>query len=269
MKKYAIIVAGGSGLRMGTAVPKQFLPIHGRAVLWYTLQTFLSAYEDLEIILVLPAEHLETGKALLNGIGFARVRIVTGGVTRYHSVQNGCRAIAGADLRGMEEQGSSAGVDPRGAEVQGSSAEAVIFVHDGVRCLLSKGLVQRCHDQAVRLGSAIPVVSSRDSVRILTGSGGDVIGAGGGDDVIGAGGRSEVIDRSRVRLVQTPQTFLSHLLLPAYEAEYREAFTDDAQVVEAAGHTVHLIEGETNNIKITTPEDLVMAEYWLAANKDQ
>lgn len=227
MKKYAIIVAGGSGVRMGTTVPKQFLLLHGRAVLWYTLQTFLSAYEDMLVMLVLPAEHLEMGRALVDSMVTGRVQIVTGGATRFHSVQNGCRVIAGA------------GADPRRAE------ESVIFVHDGVRCLLSKGLVQRCHDQAVQLGSAIPVIGSRDSVRLVEGEG------------------SQVIDRSRVRLVQTPQTFLSHLLLPAYEVEYNEAFTDDAQVVEAAGHAVQLIEGETNNIKITMPEDLVIAGYWL------
>jgi len=221
---------------MGTAVPKQFLPVHGRAVLWYTLQTFLGAYENLEIILALPAEHLETGRALVDSIGASdRVRLVTGGATRFHSVQNGCREIAGmrpkAGGKSQEEGGE----------------ESVIFVHDGVRCLLSKGLVHRCHDQAVRLGSAIPVIDSRDSVRLVRGE------------------KNEAIDRDKIKLVQTPQTFLSHLLLPAYMADYQPAFTDDAMVVEAAGHSIHLIEGETNNIKITTPEDLMMAEYWLKA----
>jgi 2-C-methyl-D-erythritol 4-phosphate cytidylyltransferase len=238
MKKYAIIVAGGAGVRMGTTVPKQFLLLHGRAVLWYTLQTFLSAYEDLEIILVLPAEHLQTGRTLVNNVGAGRVRFVTGGATRFHSVQNGCRVIAEEGV--CEAEGEGGGSNRRGAR-----GESVIFVHDGVRCLLSRNLVHRCHDQAVLLGSAIPVTSSRDSVRLLKGTG------------------SEAIDRSRVKLVQTPQTFLSHLLLAAYEADYQEAFTDDAMVVEAAGHAVHLIEGETNNIKITTPEDLVMAGYRL------
>jgi 2-C-methyl-D-erythritol 4-phosphate cytidylyltransferase len=261
MKKYAIIVAGGSGVRMGAAVPKQFLPVHGRAVLWYTLQTFLGAYEDLEIILVLPAEHLETGSALVDSIGaFDRVRMVTGGATRFHSVQNGCRVIAGVR---PNEEGSGAGA--KGSGSRGMDAEeSVIFVHDGVRCLLSKGLVHRCHDQAMRLGSAIPVIDSRDSVRLVTGvEGREMERAGGESDVIGAGGKSKAIDRATIKLVQTPQTFLSHLLLPAYTADYQQAFTDDAMVVEAAGHAIHLIEGETNNIKITTPEDLIMAEYWL------
>jgi 2-C-methyl-D-erythritol 4-phosphate cytidylyltransferase len=121
----------------------------------------------------------------------------------------------------------------------------VIFVHDGVRCLASKALVHRCYEQAIRLGSAIPVIDSRDSVRMVEGEG------------------SVVVDRARIKLVQTPQTFMSGLLLPAYEAEYRESFTDEATVVEAAGGVVHLAEGEHNNIKITMPEDLLIAEYLL------
>ena len=227
MKKYAIIVAGGSGLRMGTTVPKQFLLLHGRPVLWYTLETFLGADSDMEIVLVVPEAHLETAGELINGLaGVGRIRLVSGGDTRFHSVRNGLEKIKERP-GGMEEQ-------------------AIIFVHDGVRCLVSKELIQRCYEQAVQLGSAIPVIGSRDSVRLVKEVG------------------SEAIDRSRVKLVQTPQTFLSHLLLPAYEADYREAFTDDAMVVEEAGHAVHLIEGETNNIKITTPEDLLIAELLLS-----
>lgn len=122
---------------------------------------------------------------------------------------------------------------------------AIIFVHDGVRCLVSKELIQRCYEQAVQLGSAIPVIDCPDSVRLA-------------EDV-----GSKPIDRSRIKLVQTPQTFRSDILLPAYMQDHQEAFTDEATVIEEAGHPVHLIEGERTNIKITTPEDLVMAGYWL------
>ncbi|HWB92081.1 MAG TPA: 2-C-methyl-D-erythritol 4-phosphate cytidylyltransferase [Puia sp.] len=224
MKKYAVIVAGGSGTRMGTATPKQFLQLHGKPVLWYTLETFLDAYDDLQIVLVLPADGFERGQAVAGmTVASARVRLVEGGGTRYHSVQNGCRAIA--------------------AEIGG--AEAVIFVHDGVRCLATRGLIHRCYEQALRVGSAVPVINSRDSVRMVTGAG------------------SVAVDRTRIKLVQTPQTFKSRLLLPAYEAEYRESFTDEATVVEAAGGDIHLLEGELNNIKITMPEDLLIAEYLL------
>jgi 2-C-methyl-D-erythritol 4-phosphate cytidylyltransferase len=232
MKKYAVIVAGGSGSRMGGPTPKQFLLLQGKTVLWHTLKVFLEAYEDLEIILVLPQEHLETGRRVLavaeaevsirEGLRFQDrlrgVRVVAGGATRFHSVQNGLRLIGDS---------------------------SVIFVHDGVRCLLTTRLVQRCYESALQQGSAIPVIDAKDSIRLMTGQG------------------HEAVDRNRVKLVQTPQTFLSELLLPAYKLEYRESFTDEATVVEAAGGGVHLVEGEVNNIKITTPVDLVVAEHLL------
>ncbi|MES1160816.1 MAG: 2-C-methyl-D-erythritol 4-phosphate cytidylyltransferase [Bacteroidota bacterium] len=219
MKKYAVIVAGGSGLRMGTQVPKQFLLLGGKPVLWHTLTVFLEAYEDLDIILVLPEEHLETGKAILYSTQAPqRIRMVTGGTTRFQSVKNG--------LRYVEE-------------------ESVIFVQDGVRCLLTTSLIHRCYDKAVEYGAAIPVIDSKDSVRLVTPEG------------------NVAMDRSRVKLVQTPQTFLSGILLPSFRVEYQELFTDEASVVEASGHKVHLVEGEPHNIKITTPEDLVLAEQLL------
>jgi len=228
MKKFAIIVAGGAGLRMGASVPKQFLPLFGRPVLWYTLQTFLSAYDDLEIVLVLPADGFETGRSVVDmTISSERITLVEGGLMRYHSVQNGCRSIA----------------------AKPGSGEAVVFVHDGVRCLLTSSLIHRCYEQTLRLGSAIPVVDCRDSVRIVKGSG------------------SVAIDRRGVKLVQTPQTFLSRALLPAYEAEYRDSFTDEAAVLEAAGLDIHLIEGELNNFKLTMPEDLQVAEYLLRSRE--
>jgi len=215
MKKYAVIVAGGSGQRMGTQVPKQFLLLHGRPVLWYTLNVFLRAYEDLDIILVAPEEHMETARAMIYATEEPhRIRMIGGGATRWHSVRNGLQPIR---------------------------EDAVIFVHDGVRCLLSTELVHSCYEQAILLGSAIPVIDSRDSVRVIT-----------GED-------SAAIERSRVKLVQTPQTFRSNILLPAYAQEYQESFTDEASVVEAHGGKVFLITGEVNNIKITTPIDLIVA----------
>ena len=220
MKKYAVIVAGGAGLRMGTTVPKQFLLLNDRPVLWYTLETFLGAYEDMEIVLVVAEAHLETVDELIKGLaGVERIRLASGGDTRFHSVRNGLEKI--------------------------KEGQSIIFVHDGVRCLVSKELIQRCYEQAVKLGSAIPVIDSLDSVRLV----GDV--------------DSKPIDRSRIKMVQTPQTFRSDILLPAYMQDHQEAFTDEATVIEVAGHPVHLIEGERKNIKITTPEDLVMAGYWL------
>lgn len=220
MKKYAVIVAGGSGTRMGTDTPKQFLELCGRPILWYTLNTFLSAYEDMPLVLVAPEHHQETTRALVATTAFpSRIEIVKGGATRFESVRNGLATIGG---------------------------ESVIFVHDGVRCLVSRELIHRCYAAALEYGSAIPVVDSKDSVRLITATG------------------NEAIDRHRIKLVQTPQTFLSHLLIPAYQAAYRESFTDEASVVEAAGYPIHLVEGEIDNIKITVPSDLTIAERVLS-----
>jgi 2-C-methyl-D-erythritol 4-phosphate cytidylyltransferase len=228
MKKYAVIVAGGAGVRMGAEVPKQFLLLQGKAVLWWTLKTWLGVYDDLEIILVVPEAYLESAKALVDefegGSRFAdagrRIRLVSGGDSRFHSVRNGLALI--------------------------QEKNAVIFVHDGVRCLVSAALIQRCYEQALQTGSAIPVIDCRDSVRLAE------------DE-----GRSKPIDRSRIKLVQTPQTFKGEILLPAYTQDHQESFTDEATVVEVSGQAVHLIEGEMSNIKITVPGDIVYASYIL------
>lgn len=219
MKKVAVIVAGGSGIRMNTSLPKQFLLLKGKPVLYYTIDTFLKAYDDLHIVLVLPEEYIAAGQEIIDAyFDYHRIKITVGGSTRFHSVQNGLKLI---------------------------DEESVVFVHDGVRCLLSAALIQRCYDAAVEFGSAIPVIDSRDSVRILK-----------EDD-------NEAIDRSKVKLVQTPQTFHSKILLPAFTIDYKEKFTDEATVVEAFGLKVHLVEGEVNNVKITQPLDLIIAEKLL------
>lgn len=221
MKKTAVIVAGGSGSRMNSNLPKQFLLLKGKPVLYYTLNTFLQAYDDLSIILVLPEEHIAAGQEIIDAFfDYDRIMITAGGRTRFHSVQNGLALI--------EE-------------------ECIVFVHDGVRCLLSQDLIRRCFDAAMEFGSAIPVLDCKDSVRIVR------------DD------NSEVLDRDRIKLVQTPQTFHSKILLPAFKIDFKDKFTDEATVVEAFGLKVHLIPGEENNIKITKQTDLVIAEQLLTA----
>lgn len=216
MKKYAVIVAGGSGIRMGNIVPKQFLLLHGKPVLWYTIDSFLRAYDDMHIILVLPEEHIEKGKTIINMFNNDnRIRITVGGSTRFHSVKAGLAYI---------------------------QEEAVVFVHDGVRCLVSVPLIQRCYNQAFTKGSAIPAVVATDSIRIVQ------------------DGNHVITDRQSVRIIQTPQTFLSSIILPAFEQEYDENFTDEATVVEKYGHQVFLTEGDYNNIKITRPVDMMIAE---------
>jgi 2-C-methyl-D-erythritol 4-phosphate cytidylyltransferase len=218
MKKYAVIVAGGTGKRMGSAIPKQFLLLNDKPVLYYTIKTFLEAFEDLQIVLVLPHEYSDMGKEIIDAyFDYDRILIGEGGETRFHSVRNGLRMI--------EE-------------------EAIVFVHDAVRCLVTTDLIHRCYEHALQMGSAVPVIHSRDSVRLLNEEKND----------------NEVMDRNRIVMVQTPQTFHSKILKPAFEIDYKERFTDEATVVESFGLKISLLEGEENNIKITTPVDLLIAE---------
>jgi 2-C-methyl-D-erythritol 4-phosphate cytidylyltransferase len=222
MKKFAVIVAGGTGSRMNSSIPKQFLLLHGKPVLYYTINTFLKTYDDLQVILVLPEEHLAAGKEMIDAFfDHKRIQVAIGGRTRFHSVQNGLQLV---------------------------NEDSIVFVHDAVRCLVSVDLVLRCYDAAMENGSAIPVIDSKDSVRMITGD------------------QNEALERNTVKLVQTPQTFHSKILLPAFNIDYKDKFTDEATVVEAFGLKVQLVEGEENNFKITRPVDLVIAEQLLSIN---
>ena len=219
MKKYAIIVAGGSGQRMGAEIPKQFLLLKGNPLLQYTIQSFLLAYAEMNIILVLPYEHLSRGEEIIKKMDAEeRVQITAGGNTRFQSVKNGLNHI---------------------------SHPSVVFIHDGVRCMVTQKLIQNCYEQALLKGSAIPAVAATDSIRIDEGT------------------AHYTIDRNKVRIIQTPQTFQSEILTEAFKQEYNNAFTDEATVAEAAGKEVFLIEGEYNNLKITRPIDLCIAERLL------
>lgn len=220
MKKYAVIVAGGSGVRMGSSIPKQFLLLNDKPIIVYSILAFLHAYNDIEIILVLPENYIAEGKRIISAFGLPanKINVVAGGQTRFHSAQNGLMQV---------------------------KDEAVVFVHDAVRCLVSADLIKRCYEQTIQLGSAIPAITATDSIRIEKEN------------------YPEVVDRNLVKIVQTPQTFLSNILLPVFEQEYQETFTDEATVVEAFGKQIFLIEGEKNNIKVTTPIDLIVAENLL------
>jgi 2-C-methyl-D-erythritol 4-phosphate cytidylyltransferase len=219
MTKYAVIVAGGTGTRMGSVLPKQFMPLNDKPILYYTIRAFLQAYDDLKIILVLPSDHVEKGREIIDAyFGYGRIEVCTGGETRFHSVKNGLSLI---------------------------KEESVIFVHDAVRCMITGDLIMRCFEGALEHGTAIPVVPSRDSVRMLSDDG------------------STAMEREKIVLVQTPQTFHSRILLPAYQIDYKEKFTDEASVVEAYGLKLNLVEGEVTNIKITTPSDIIACEAYL------
>lgn len=211
-----IIVAGGSGKRMGGALPKQFALVGGEPILARTINTFRKALPTSRIVVVLPAEYIEFWKNFSARFEVAKHSVVEGGKERFHSVRNGIETL--------------------------SDAVDLIAVQDGVRPFASKELILRTVACAAEHGSAIPVVKAVDSYRMVDGDG------------------SHIIDRTPLRIVQTPQIFAAPILRAAYDTEFRNEFTDDASVVEYSGEKIALCEGEYTNIKITTPDDLVVAE---------
>ena len=223
MKKIAIIVAGGAGTRMGATLPKQFLLLNHKPVLYYTLRTFLESYNDMQVVLVLPVEYTDMGQEIIDAyFDKERIRITAGGETRFHSVKNGLALVPD---------------------------NAIVFVHDAVRCLISTSLIQRCYLQAVDKGNAVPAITAVDSMRIIKAE------------------VNEPIDRTRLRIIQTPQTFHARIIKAAFEQQYQASFTDEASVLERMGEKIHLAEGEESNIKITRPIDLVIAEKILEDRK--
>jgi 2-C-methyl-D-erythritol 4-phosphate cytidylyltransferase len=218
---YIIIVAGGKGLRMGSDIPKQFLPIGGKPVLMRTLERFRAYSSSLQIILVLPEAQQDYWQQLCQEYHFdVEYQLANGGQTRFHSVQNGLALVP-------------------------DDAEGVVGVHDGVRPFPSIEVIRNCYETARTAKAVIPVIPVVETVRQLI--------SNGLQD-------SRTVPRNDYRLVQTPQTFDIQLLKAANRQPYNDGFTDDASVVESYGHAITLVEGNRENIKITTPYDLKIAE---------
>lgn len=206
-----LIVAGGKGLRMGSDLPKQFLPIGGKPVLMHTIEAFHHFDRMMKIILVLPQEQQTYWQELCAKHSFViEHTVVDGGETRFHSVKNGLACVN----------------------------SGLVGVHDGVRPFVSPEVIKRCYELAAIKKAVIPVIDVVETVRHITETG------------------SETVSRNDYKLVQTPQVFDAELLKQAYAQEYTPFFTDDASVVEAMGIPVCLVEGNRENIKITTPFDL-------------
>ncbi|MBQ7421579.1 MAG: 2-C-methyl-D-erythritol 4-phosphate cytidylyltransferase [Prevotella sp.] len=228
MSDYIIVVAGGRGLRMGSDVPKQFLPVGGKPVLMHTLERFRAYSESLNIILVLPREQQEYWKTLCKEHDFqVEHTIADGGDTRFQSSKNGLALIP-------------------------DNADGVVGIHDGVRPFVSLDVIDRCFEAAREDYAAIPVMPVTDTLRFVDDHG---------------GGRN--VQRSDYRIVQTPQTFDISLAKQAFNQPYRDAFTDDASVVESLGCQVSMVEGNRENIKITTPFDLIVAEALLKERENK
>lgn len=223
--KYAIIVAAGKGVRMGNAVPKQYLPLSGKPVLYYSIHSFCQAFDDINIILVYAAGDENYIEAVLAYFPGKEIAVVRGGDTRFHSVKNGLQEIKTA---------------------------SVVFVHDGVRPLISSRLIHSCYSEAMKEGSAVPCLPLKESIRRLEKDGNSNV----------------AVDRKDFRTIQTPQAFFSEIIITSFYNSYQESFTDEASVVEKSAYPVHLIEGDEQNIKITRPVDLWIAEKLLEEKRN-
>lgn len=216
MNRYALIVAGGSGSRMGTVIPKQFLELAGKPVLMHTIEKFRKFESSIRIIVVLPEDHIGLWHELTDKYSFPVSHdIVSGGATRFESVKNGLQLI---------------------------KSRGYVAIHDGVRPLVSRDTILRCFTEAERYGNAVPVSSPADSLRLITDQG------------------NIPVNRHHLRLIQTPQVFDTELIIKAYQQEYSPEFTDDATLLEKTGESIRLVEGNRENIKITNPVDLIVAE---------
>jgi 2-C-methyl-D-erythritol 4-phosphate cytidylyltransferase len=223
MKYYALIVGGGSGTRMGAAIPKQFMMLNEKPVLMHTIQAFYLSSLNPEIILVLNIDYHQYWEKLCAQHQFDIPHIlVKAGSQRFYSVKNGLKQIKG---------------------------KGIVAVHDAVRPLVSEKLITESFREAELKGNAVCAVQASDSVRRLVGN------------------STESLNREEVFLVQTPQTFESAALKKAYQQPYRVAFTDDAAVVETSGREINLIAGEKTNLKITYPEDIIIAGLLLSDRK--
>lgn len=227
MKKYLIVVAGGKGLRMGGEMPKQFQLLGGKPVIMITLERLYAMDPLMQLILVLPAEHTELWMQLCKEHGFTVPLLLA----------------QGGATRFHSVQNGLAQVD--------DIEDALVGVHDGVRPFVSPKVVEDCFREAWIHGAAIPMIELQDSLR----------------HIVGGYGVTEVVPRDRYRLVQTPQVFKLSVLRRAYEQRFTESFTDDASVVEASGVQVVAVEGNPENIKLTTPFDFMIAktvaECWM------
>jgi len=215
-KKFALIVAGGSGSRMNSNTPKQFLELAGKPVLMHTFEAFHRFDTSIEFVLVLPQIEQERWNKLCLHFDFKILhQIANGGKTRFDSVKNGLELLPNS---------------------------GVVFIHDGVRPLVSEQTLQNCLNTTISKGNALPLVPVSESVRYV-------------DEE-----ENRSLDRSKYFLVQTPQTFQLTEIKAAYQQPFSTLFTDDASVLENTGEKINPVKGNRENIKITFQEDLLFAE---------
>ncbi|MCF8370988.1 MAG: 2-C-methyl-D-erythritol 4-phosphate cytidylyltransferase [Bacteroidales bacterium] len=222
MKKNVVIVAGGSGTRMQSYIPKQFLVLGNMPVLMHSMEAFYKYNPNINMVLALPESQFDFWRKLCTEYQFSIPHNLTpGGETRFQSVQNALKLIS----------------------------EGLVAIHDGVRPLVSQSTIRLVFQKADELGNAVPITNMNDSVRIVN-----------------SGGHA-AFNRDQIKIVQTPQVFRTDEIKSAYQQTYIPAFTDDATVMEAYGKEVFLVDGNPENLKITTPGDLLIAEALLKTLK--
>jgi 2-C-methyl-D-erythritol 4-phosphate cytidylyltransferase len=222
MNKYVIIVAGGTGVRMGSTIPKQFMLLHGTPILMWAVEAFSKSGVD-NIIIVIPPSFINYWENLCTEYSFViKHKVVAGGLFRSQSVKNGLDLI--------------------------NEKEALVAVHDGVRPLVSKDTINLCYSIAEENGAAVPFIDINDSIRVIEGV------------------NNRHVERDRYKAIQTPQCFLLSILKRAYSAIQTPSFTDDSTIVEQLNFPISLFKGNPENIKITTPLDLIIAESILTSS---
>jgi 2-C-methyl-D-erythritol 4-phosphate cytidylyltransferase len=222
----AIIVAAGEGRRIGGEVPKTYLPVCGRPMVLRTLDQFFSAQAIEEVVLVIAADEFLRCETMLrddSGLANRPWILQSGGPTRQQSVKKGLEKI-------------------------GSDTDIVV-IHDGARPFVSPALIDRCVQATRDKGAVVVGVPARDTIKIVS-----------NDRWV-----QTTLSRSSLWAIQTPQVFRKQWIVEAHDRAAREAFeaTDDAMLVERIGKPVFVVDGESTNIKITTPEDVWFAEALL------
>lgn len=213
---YALIVAGGSGNRMNSAVPKQFMLLNNKPVLMHTIERFIKFSGNMQVWVVLPENQFETWKELCSEYNFTTEhKLVAGGTERFYSVKNGLDALPD---------------------------DGLVFIHDGVRPLVSNETIKLCLNATLEFGNAVPVLPVVESLRQVK------------------FGHSKMVNRKHFVAIQTPQVFKTAEIKAAYALGYDPSFTDDTSVLERTGTEIHLVEGNRENIKITHPLDFKIAE---------
>lgn len=226
-KKFVIVMAAGSGTRMGSEVPKQFIELGGKAILQVTIEAFLTACPDVNVVTVLPEDHMQYWRNYCLDRNFICPQVlVKGGITRFHSVRNALAKIP---------------------------ENAIVAVHDGVRPLVSPALIRDMFEKAETCPALIPVIPCVDTMKVLESRDGELVTIPGTS-----------VDRSVLYGAQTPQIFHSEVIKEAYALPFDTAFTDDASVVEKYGKNLSYVIGERFNMKITTKDDLILARAILS-----